>query len=235
MTPGVTEIKGVLFDLDNTLVQYERSPGDVLQVAFDTVGSEPLFSVDDYYARYDEFAEKYDSMDELRSECFAALAAANGYERQQGRAVADAFSAERDQTRVELLPHVEEVLSELGRTYRIGIVTNGALDAQYQKINAVNLTQWVEEIVVAGHDGPPKPDPEPFERAMKSLNTTPASTIHVGDSPETDIAGAAAAGIDSVLISDTNERGRYTPTYHIKSLDGFLSLPWIGEAASSGQ
>lgn len=231
----MTQIEAVLFDLDNTLVEYERSPGDVLQVAFDTIGSEPLFSVDDYYARYDEFAEKCDSMDELRSECFAALAAANGYERDSGRAVADAFSEERDQTRVALLPAVEDVLSELSREYRIGIVTNGATDAQQQKIDAVNLTRWVDDIVVASHEVPPKPDPEPFERAIQSLNATPASTIHVGDSPETDVAGATAAGIDSVLISDANESEQYSPTHHIESLDSLLSLPWTDGPTSSSR
>ncbi|NHX36333.1 MULTISPECIES: HAD family hydrolase [Halolamina] len=229
----MTQIEAVLFDLDNTLVEYERSPGDVLQVAFDTIGSEPLFSVEEYYARYDEFAEKCDSMDELRSECFAALAAANGYERHRGRAVADAFSKERDQTRIELLPAVEDVLSELSREYRIGIVTNGAPDAQQQKIDAVNLTQWVDEIIVASHEVPPKPDPEPFERAMQSLNATPPSTIHVGDSPETDVAGATAAGIDSVLIADANESEQYSATHHIKSLDSLLSLPGTKGSASS--
>jgi putative hydrolase of the HAD superfamily len=231
----MAQIEAVLFDLDNTLVQYERSPGDVLQVAFDTIGSEPLFSVEDYYARYDEFAEKCDSMDELRSECFAALAAANGYERYRGRAVADAFSEERDQTRVELLPAVEDVLSELSREYRIGIVTNGSPGAQQQKIEAVNLTQWVDEIIVASHEVPPKPDPEPFERALQLLNATPASTIHVGDSPETDIAGAAAAGLDSVLVSETNESEQYPPTHHIESLDSLLSLPWTEGPASSSR
>lgn len=231
----MAHVGAVLFDLDNTLVQYERSPGEVLQVAFEKIGSDPLFSVDEYYARYDEFAEKCDSMDELRSECFAALAAANGYERDCGRAVADTFSEERDQTRVELLPGVEDVLNELSRAYRIGIVTNGAPDAQQQKIDAVNLTQWVDEIVVASHDVPPKPDPKPFERAIQSLNVTPASTVHVGDSPETDIAGAAAAGLDSVLVAETNESDEYPPTHHIESLDALLSLPLIEGSASSGR
>lgn len=231
----MTQIEAILFDLDNTLVQYERAPGDVLRAAFDTIGSEPLFSVGDYYARYTEFAEKCDSIDELRSECFAALAAANGYEPDRGRAVADAFSEKRDQTQVELLPAVEDVLGKLSRECRIGIVTNGAADAQHQKINAVNLREWVDEVIVASHEIPAKPDPEPFERAIQLLNATPASTIHVGDSPETDIAGATAAGLDSVLISDTNESEQYTPTYHIESLDGLLSLSWAEGLAYSRQ
>ena len=96
------QIEAILFDLDDTLVQYERSPGEVLRASFEIIGSDPMFSVQDYYARYDKFVETCESMDELRSECFAALADENGYERQQGRDVADTFSSERDQTNVKL-------------------------------------------------------------------------------------------------------------------------------------
>ena len=229
------QVEAILFDLDNTLVQYKRSPGEVLRVSFETVGSEPLFSVEEYYARYDEFAEKCDSMDELRSECFAALAAENGYERQLGRDVADAFSDERDQTNVELLPSVTRVLSELSREDRLAIVTNGAPDAQQQKINAVNLERWVDAVVIAGHDVPPKPDPEPFERAIQSLNATPGSTVHVGDSLETDIAGASGTGLDSIWISDDDDPEEYSPTHRIESLDTLLALPGIGGPPSSTQ
>ncbi|MFC7164584.1 HAD family hydrolase [Halospeciosus flavus] len=227
----MTQLEAVLFDLDGTLVQYKRSPGEVLEEAFDAVGCNSLFSVEDYYARYDEFAEKCASMEELRSDCFAALAAANGYDRQRGRAVANAFNEERDQTRVELLPGVSDVLDELSHAYRLAIVTNGAPDAQQQKINAVNLTQWVDETIIAGHDISPKPDPEPFDRALRSLNVTSTATVHVGDSPETDIAGATAAGIASVLVSETDRHKEYTPTYRIESIRELLSLPWIERPA----
>ncbi|WP_227377733.1 HAD family hydrolase [Haladaptatus halobius] len=227
------QTEAILFDLDDTLVEYERSPGEVLQASFKIVGREPIFSVEEYYARYDEFAEKCDSMDELRSECFAVLAAANGYERQRGRDIAQIFSDERDQTNVKLLPSVTRVLNELSREYRLAIVTNGAPDAQQQKITAVNLERWIDTIVIAGHDVPPKPDTEPFERAMQSLNATSETTVHVGDSLETDIAGATAAGLDSIWISDRDGDKDYTPTHQIKSIADLLSLPWIEEPRSS--
>nr|WP_239641858.1 HAD-IA family hydrolase [Haloterrigena salina] len=205
-------------------MQYKRSPGEVLQTSFEILGTEPLFSVEEYYARYDEFAEKCNSMNELRSECFAALADENGYERQLGRALADTFSDERDQTNVELLPSVSRVLNELNREYQLAIVTNGAPDAQQQKIDAVNLDRWIDTIVIAGHGVPPKPDPEPFERAIQSLNATPATVVHVGDSLETDIAGASAAGLDSIWISVSNSSEEYIPSHRIKSIDRLLSF-----------
>ncbi|MFB6155735.1 MAG: HAD family hydrolase [Haloferacaceae archaeon] len=229
----MSQIEAVLLDLDGTLVRYERSPGEVLRASFEALGTEPLFPVEEYYARYDEFAEQCDSMDELRAECFAALAAERGYEPQRGRDVAEAFGDERDQTNVELLPSAERVLDELDRTYRLAVVTNGTPDAQRQKVDAVNLDRWVDTVVVAGHETPPKPAPEPFERAMRTLDATPATTVHVGDSLETDVAGATAAGIDSVWISEREGHGEVTPTHRIDSVGDLLAPPWA--TGSSGR
>jgi HAD superfamily hydrolase (TIGR01549 family) len=217
-------IEAISFDLDDTLVQYVRSPGEVLQASFDRLGIDPLFSVEEYYARYDEFAEQCDSMDDLRSDCFAALAAENGHERALGREVAAAFSDERDQSNVELLPSVAGLLDDLADEYRLAIVTNGARDAQRQKIEAVSLDQWVETVVIAGHDTPPKPDPEAFERALQSLDATPESTVHVGDSLDTDVAGATAGGLASIWVSERSDTHEYDPTFRVDSLGDIRPL-----------
>lgn len=217
-------IEAISFDLDETLVRYTRSPGEVLQVSFDRLGIEPVFAVEEYYARYDEFAETCDSMDELRSDCFAALAAENGHERHLGRAVAAVFSDERDQSNVELLPSVATLLDELAEEYRLAIVTNGARDAQQTKIEAVSLDRWVETVVIAGDDTPPKPDPEPFERLLAALDATPATTVHVGDSLETDVAGATAVGLVSIWLSEHSDTGDYDPTFRVESLGDIAPL-----------
>ncbi len=220
----MTTVETVLFDLDNTLVQYRRSPGEILSVAFDSVGVEPIFPVESYYDRFDEFAEQTDSIDELRSACFAALAAERGYERQLGREVAAAFSKERDQTSVEFLPQAESVLDSFYEQYTLGIVTNGSPDSQRQKIAAAGLREWIDAVVFAGYETPVKPAPEPFERALSLLSGTPETTVHIGDSLESDIHGAANAGIDSVWLSPEKEKSQ--ATYTIESLGELSPPPW---------
>lgn len=217
-------IDAISFDLDDTLVRYERTPGEVLQICFDTLGIEPIFAVEEYYSRYDEFAETCDSMAELRAECFAALATEHGHEPQLGRDVAAVFSEERDQSNVELLSGVDRLLDALATEYRVGIVTNGTRDAQQQKIEAVSLDQWVETVVVAGHDTPPKPRPEPFDRLVQSLDATPATTVHVGDSLETDVAGATAGGLASVWLSEETDSRGFEPTARVESPAGLWPL-----------
>jgi len=215
--------EAVTFDLDDTLVRYERSPGAVLQAAFDREGGDPLFSVEAYGGRFAEFAAEADSIEELRRECFATLAAENGHDPALGRAVAAAYAAERDQSNVELLPGAAAVLSDLADRYRIGVVTNGPPDAQRQKMDAVGIDRWVETAVFAGHDTQPKPDPEPFEFAIDALDATPATTVHVGDSLSSDIAGGNALGLDTIWLGD-GEAGDDEPTHRIDSLAALRSL-----------
>lgn len=196
-------IEAVTFDLDGTLLEYERSPGEVLQRAYDTLGIAPIFPVEEYYARYDEFADRYDSQQRLRAECFATLAAEHGADPDDGRAVAAAFTDERDQSRVKFLPGAEQVLRAVSERYRTAVVTNGAADAQRAKLRALGIDDYLETVVVAGADSPPKPDTAPFDQALAALDVSPAAAVHVGDSPETDVAGATAVGMDSILVDQS--------------------------------
>ncbi|HEY4275158.1 MAG TPA: HAD-IIA family hydrolase [Rhizomicrobium sp.] len=52
-----------------------------------------------------------------------------------------------------------------------------------------------------------KPGPRLFERACDTLGINPSSAIMIGDNPETDIAGAGAIGMQSVLIGARSKIG----------------------------
>ena len=219
----MTDVEAVLFDLDGTLLRYRRSPAAVLERSFEAVGVEPLFSIDEYVDRFDEFARDHESMADLRSACFATLAAENGHDAALGRDVAAAYAAARDQSNVALLPGAARVLETLSEVARIAIVTNGAADAQRRKVAAVDLDRWVDAVVVAGGDVAPKPAPEPFELALERVGTAPEAAVHVGDSMRTDVRGASAAGLRSILLdaaSTDGDRGSsdHGPAYRIDSI-----------------
>lgn len=222
---GMADIDAVFFDLDDTLVQYVRSPGEVLQRSYERLDLDSLFPVQAYYDRYTEFAEQYDAMDDLRSACFAALAEERGYDPGLGREVAATFADERDQSNVELVPGAQQVLETLYGDYRLAVITNGAPDAQRAKMDAVGLDRWSETRVIAGHEVPPKPSAEPFEIALNALDATPETALKVGDSLETDIAGANALGIESVWVSADEDSQGHAPTHRIEHLDELLALP----------
>ena len=48
--------------------------------------------------------------------------------------------------------------------------------------------------------GSSKPDPVIFHRALRALRVAPARALHIGDTEETDGAGARAAGIDVRIV-----------------------------------
>jgi putative hydrolase of the HAD superfamily len=58
----------------------------------------------------------------------------------------------------------------------------------------------VDAVVDSATAGVAKPDPEIFRRALRLLGVAPAESLHVGDSEQTDGAGARAAGIEVVIL-----------------------------------
>ena len=88
----------------------------------------------------------------------------------------------------------------------VGVVTNGAPEMQQAKLRGLGLDNAFETVVHAGYDALAKPHPEPFERALDSLDADPSQAVHVGNSLSSDVAGAHAAGLDSAWL-DTGTHG----------------------------
>jgi len=238
-------IRAVLFDLDDTLLRYRRSSGRLLRESFDAVGIDPIFPVEAYYDQFRRFADRTDSVAELRRECFAALCADRGRDPDLGRRVADVYADERDHRNVEWIPGAREVMTSLSERYRVGVVTNSPADSARQKIDAAGVEEYAETVVFAGHDTPAKPAPDPFYRALSDLGVDPTAAVHVGDSRESDVAGATAAGLRSVLFaSDAEEAesgetdgsvdGQGGPDHRIATMPELRSLPWTEGRQGSG-
>jgi HAD superfamily hydrolase (TIGR01549 family) len=220
-------IDTLLFDLDDTLLEYEQRSKDVLAASFDRVGVAPFFDIPTYHARYDEFLEAGLSVDEQRADCFAAIARENGHGDEIGRRVAAAFADVRDHSRVRYLPGASETLGALAEEHAIGIVTNGAPEMQRTKMTALGIERYADAVVFAGHDTPAKPNPDPFERALSELGTVPERALHVGNSLDTDIPGAKAAGIGAVWVPATRDvTPDPVPDLAFETLRPLAERPW---------
>jgi putative hydrolase of the HAD superfamily len=198
----MTDYDAVLLDLDGTLCEYVRGIEELLSDAFGTVGVESMFTAADYRGLVDSYADRTDSMAELRRLCFADLAAENGHDADLGREAADAYAGARDHGNVRFLDGAEETLDALADRYPLALVTNGDPGMQDQKIDGVGVREYFETVVYAGHDVPAKPDPEPFETALDALDVAPEQAVYVGNNYESDVVGAANAGIDAVLVGE---------------------------------
>lgn len=192
-------VDAVLFDLDETLVRYDRPASAVLALAFETVGVDPFFDETDFADRYDRFFPESESIDHLRELVFTDIATTTGQDPEVGRRVARAYAAERDHSRVSLLPGAPALLEALeGRP--LGLVTNGDPGMQRPKLEATGLVDRFDTIVYAGHDTAPKPDPEPFRRAIDDLGIEASAGAFVGNDPRADVDGAHAVGLRTVWI-----------------------------------
>ncbi|WP_330632263.1 HAD family hydrolase [Halocatena halophila] len=221
------EITTVLFDLDDTLCEYRQSVGDVLEIAHEEIGIEPLFEPAEYVARYDEFAEKTDSSEQLRRECFSTLAAEHDRDPDLGRAVARAYSRERDQTDVRPFPGAIETLETLSESHSLGLITNGVPDAQRPKLDVLGLEPYFDIVLFAGSELPAKPARAAFDHALDHLGSTAARSVHVGNSLESDVVGAQRAGIDAIWFVPYQHAGIKPdprPAYTVESIPEVLDV-----------
>lgn len=97
----------------------------------------------------------------------------------------------------ESIPHPDVIPTLVAlreRGYLLGIVTNGQHHIQARKIDHSGLRPYVDLVVLAGEEVCQKPDPRIFRLAAARLGVPCECCLFVGDHPETDIAGARAAG-----------------------------------------
>src|SRR2546427_9894664 len=104
--------------------------------------------------------------------------------------------------------------------YKLGIVsdTDGTPGMKRKRIRQVPFHDLFEAIVVAGEDTPRvKPGHESFSLVAKKLGVQPKSCIYVGDNPRTDIEGAKAVGMITVIVNRRRNRGG-DPDYWVPNL-----------------
>ncbi len=235
-------LKGVLFDLDDTLLDWSgfdddwsEMERDHLRGVFDYICTEiqPLKDAEAYYA---EFGSRMRAAWTLARGTMRAphlgtilveTAAAFGVP-------PEALDAQRcleayrwgviPGTRI--FPEVPQTLTLL-REYgiRIGIVTNAHQPMWLRdvEIRQHGLYDFFPDCRISAADvGYLKPHPLIFQTALRRLGTKPEETVFVGDNLEADIAGAKAVGLRAILRRVTGHPlgdGTITPDAAITRLD----------------
>jgi len=100
---------------------------------------------------------------------------------------------------------------------------------QRRKLAELDFAHAFETVVHAGHDAPAKPDPAPFHRALTDLDASPERAVHVGNSLDTDVPGARAAGVRVAWLANGDDVGADfdpRPDYRLDSLRDLLEPPW---------
>ncbi|MFQ5400969.1 MAG: HAD family hydrolase [Anaerolineae bacterium] len=212
-------IEAVLFDLDDTILDWSNRSESWGDVAREHVGKVCEFLAteghavpdkDAFVARYQEIVVQ--SWDEAKK-TWAAVRF-----RDVLHQTFDAFGL--DVTRIDfdvvmrvydwrpvrgVVPFEDAipVLQSLRRQgYKIGLVTNSMTPVWIREIELkeFGLMEFFDVRISSGDTGYMKPHPAIYQRALALLNTSPERAVFVGDRPGNDIAGANNAGLVSVLM-----------------------------------
>lgn len=97
---------------------------------------------------------------------------------------------------VTLFPDVQPTLEVLANRYCLGVLTNGNA-----KVERLGLADYFRFALCAEDLGVGKPDPRPFQEALRRAGVAAAEAVHVGDHPADDIQGAQAAGLRAIWFN----------------------------------
>lgn len=129
---------------------------------------------------------------------------------------------------VQIFPDVQPTLEFLANHYTLGVITNGNAD-----VRRLGLADYFQFTLCAEELGVGKPDPHPFQQALRLGDARPEQAVHVGDHALDDIAGAQQAGMRAIWFNPKSVAWPhdYHPDAQIHSLAELpkLLLDWRGD------
>jgi putative hydrolase of the HAD superfamily len=152
-----------------------------------------------YYRDHAHEGRDEASLADLRERCAAIVSERLGIEVSADQLV--------DAIRFDPYPDAVPALRDLReRGERLVAVSNWdcSLPAVLERCG---LGELLDGVVSSAAAGARKPDPAIFEQALELAGIGPDQALHVGDTPEEDVAGARAAGIRSLLIDRSGNGG----------------------------
>jgi HAD superfamily hydrolase (TIGR01549 family) len=199
------EYEAVLLDAYGTLVELD-DPFERLRVAvrrhlgmeLGPAEAEHAFRAEmEHYSDGCHVASDAGSLAAFRAECAGVLLGELGID-------ADAEAGQRvlsDAVAFRALPDAAPLLDGLAHA---GVATAVVSNWDYSlRHTLATLGLEFDAIVTCGETGVRKPDPRIFLEALGRLGVEPGRALHVGDRPDSDAAGALAAGMDVRILDRT--------------------------------
>lgn len=118
-----------------------------------------------------------------------------------------------------LIEHAMEVLKILYKTHRLCVVTNGVKEVQTPRLKKAEIEHFFEKFFISEEIGAQKPSSEFFDVVKESLHEVDIKKILlVGDSLNADIRGGNMAGMDTCWFEPNMILQSTLPMYRITSL-----------------
>ncbi|MCC5576505.1 HAD family hydrolase [Microtetraspora sp. AC03309] len=208
-------VRGVLFDIDDTLFDYSTSERVGLLkhlAAEELLGLFP--SPADAVAIWREIMEEEYARFLAGELTFAGqqLARARRLLAHVGQLPADGMDddavsvwfaryTEFRKSAWAAFPDAGPALASLATRYRLGVVSNSSLAHQRDKLRAIGLLDHFGDAILCSDDhGAPKPDPGIFLAGCALLGLPPHQVAYIGDKYDIDACGARDAGLRAYWI-----------------------------------
>ncbi|GAA5532712.1 phosphoglycolate phosphatase [Deinococcus aluminii] len=123
------------------------------------------------------------------------------------------------------MPHALDILRELrARGVRVGVVTNGWVEAQTACLERTGLLPLVDDVVISKSVGLSKPDPAIYTLALARLGVSGADAWFVGDSPRNDVWGPQQVGLKAAYLPTGHGLKGERPDAVLRDLRDVLTL-----------
>lgn len=198
-------VRGVIFDLWDTLVPFPLHRWNVMTVALSEALAVPL---DDLQRTWDEDTPQ--RMVQAMDECLRRLGSTLDVE------VNEAFIAEELARRLRFhqeclarpRPDAAATIQQLrGRGLRIGVVSNATSDVPIAWLGSP-LAPLIDACAFSTDDAIAKPDPRIYQRVLVRLGLAPETAVYVGDGAGDELRGATEVGMRAVLLKHSSAPAR---------------------------
>ncbi len=192
-------IKGVVFDLDNTLLDFMKMKEFAVKAAIKGMIEAGLDldenkSYDDIIDIYNEFGWENQTVFNVFLEQTIGKV--------DNKYLAAGIVAYRRAREANLLvyPNVNRTLMALAkRGIKLAVVSDAPSREAWMRIYYLNLYHFFDVVVTFDDSGERKPSSKPFEMALSSMRLEAEQTIMIGDWPERDVVGAQQIGMKTAF------------------------------------
>jgi putative hydrolase of the HAD superfamily len=225
--------RAIAFDLDDTL--YPEA--EFVRSGFREVGNWSWKTLNrDPYTTFCELVELFENG--VRGIVFNTWVARHGL---SPNLIGDMVTVYREHfPTIEPFPGVREMLTDLRREFRLGLLSDGLLAIQERKLSALGIGHLFDTVVFSDRIGREfwKPSVKPFLELLRSLQVTAKETVYIGDNPVKDFVACRQLGMYSIWLQHSS--GIYSrlkpesdgsPDYVETSIEGMTRLLKTGRLA----
>jgi putative hydrolase of the HAD superfamily len=215
-------IKAVVFDLDNTLMDFMKMKKRAIEEAIPAMVDAGLDLTTEIANKFiDEiYKEKGIEYQQVFDEFLNKVLKKVDY-----KILSAGIVAYRRAREASLIPYpkVYPTLYKLLKMgIKMGILSDAPVKEAWLRLAYLNFHQIVDTVVTFDDTGVRKPDPAPFKLLLQKLEVSPHEAIMVGDWVERDIIGASQVGMKTAFA-------RYGDTFNTQSHNADYELNDISE------